>query len=217
MNQLPYQRLRVTYAQGEAIKYISHMDLARAWERALRRAGVPLAHSQGFNPRPKMTFAAALPVGVTGEREVMDLILFRPVMPLTFGERLAPHLPPGLKVIQVEEVYFKLPSLQSLVRAADYRLEVDWAGDHQTLQARLAGFLAAGSISRERRGRSYDLRPLVISLHLGEALPGGYALYACLRQSQSGTGRHDELLYALDLADALRAASRQRLYFEPGI
>lgn len=214
MNQPVRQRLQVTYARGEAIKYISHLDLARTWERALRRAGVPLAYSQGFNPRPKIAFAAALPVGVTGRREVMDLILERPVMPLTFARRLDPHLPSGLKVVSVEEVYYRLPSLQSQVRAAEYRVKVEWMAGRQALEGRVADFLAAETIIRQRRGKTYDLGPLVESLSVGEAVPGGFALHMRLRQGQDGTARHDEVLDALGLAAAMRSACRERLFFE---
>jgi radical SAM-linked protein len=214
MNQPVRQRLRVTYARGEAIKYISHLDLARTWERALRRAAVPLAYSQGFTPRPKVTFAAALPVGVTGQREVMDLILERPVMPLNFAQRLVPHLPPGLEVVAVEEVYHKLPSLQSQICAAEYRVEVEWAEGRRALEARVAELLAAETIVRQRRGKTYDLRPLVESLSVSEAVPGGFALYMRLRQGQSGTARHDEVLGALRLAEAMRSACRERLFFK---
>jgi radical SAM-linked protein len=217
MNQPVRQRLRVTYARCEAIKYISHLDLARTWERTLRRAGVPLAYSQGFSPRPKITFAAALPVGVTGQREVMDLILAHTVMPLTFAKRLTPHLPPGLKVVSVEEVYHKLPSLQSQVRAAEYRIEVKWTESHQALEARVTDFLAAETIMRQRRGKAYDLRLLVESLSVGEGVQDGYVLHMRLRLSQRGTARHDEVLDALGLAGMIGSACRERLFFEPAI
>jgi radical SAM-linked protein len=214
VNHFVRQRLRVTYARGEPIKYISHLDLARAWERALRRARVPLAYSHGFNPRPRIAFASALPVGVTGRREMMDLLLERPVMPLHFARRLAPHLPSGLAVVSAEAVYHRLPSLQSQVCAAEYRLEVDWQGGCEALEARLADLLAAETLVRQRRGKTYDLRPLVESLSVGEALPGGFALHMRLRQGQDGTARHDEVLDALGLAGALRSACRERLLFK---
>lgn len=217
MSQPLRQRLRVTFSRGEALKYISHLDLARAWERALRRANVPLAYSQGYNPRPKITFAAALPVGVTGQREIMDLILNRQVMPLDLAQRLAPHLPPGLSVVEVAEVYYKLPSLQSQMRAADYRVEVAWAGEREALEARVADFLARERCLRKRRGKSYDLRPLVESLRVDQTAAGGLALHMRLRLGSRGTARHDELLDALDLSGATRAVCRQRLYFEQSI
>jgi radical SAM-linked protein len=214
MNRPARQRLRITYARGEPIKYISHLDLARTWERTLRRAGVPLAYSQGFNPRPKIAFASALPVGVTGRREMMDLIVERPVMPLHVARRLAPYLPPGLQVVSVEEAYYRLPSLQSQVQAAEYRVKVEWQKGRRALEARVADLLAAETLVRQRRGKTYDLRPLVKSLSVGEALPGGFALHMRLCLGQSGTARHDEVLDALGLAGAMRSACRERLFFK---
>ena len=69
------QRLRVTFSRGEELKYLSHLDVMRLWERALRRADLPLAYSQGFSPHAKISIAAPLPLGVTGERELMDIVL----------------------------------------------------------------------------------------------------------------------------------------------
>jgi radical SAM-linked protein len=179
----------------------------------LRRANVPLAYSLGFNPQPKITFAAALPVGVTGRREIMDLLLERPVMPSNFDRRLAPHLPPGLQVVSVKTVYHRLPSLQSQVCAAEYCVTVDWTEGRETLESRTADLLAAETIVRQRRGKTYDLRPLVKSLSVGEVTPGGFALHMRLCLGQSGTARHDEVLDALGLAEAMRSACRERLFF----
>ena len=214
MNQPVRQRLRLVYTRDKAIKYISHMDLARTWERALRRADVPLAYSQGFNPRPKITFAAALPVGVIGCREVMDIILTRDVMPLNFAKRLTPHLPHGLRVLSVEKVYLQLPSLQSQICAVEYRVEIEWSEPQKEMEARVADFLAAKEIIRQRRGKTYDLRPLVESLSIKEAVPEGFALHMRLRQGQSGTARHDQVLDAIGLAPAMRSVYRERLFFK---
>ncbi len=71
-------RLRVTFSKGGPLVYTSHLDLARAWERALRRAGVGLVYSGGFNPRPKLQLAAALPLGHTAEAEWLDVWLEKP-------------------------------------------------------------------------------------------------------------------------------------------
>jgi len=214
MSQPTRQRLRITFAQDEAIKYISHLDLVRTWERALRRAAVPLAYSQGFNPRPKMTFAAALPVGVTGEREIMDVILERLVMPRTFAQRLAPHLPSGIKVTSVKEAYLNLPALQTQVCAAQYRLQIAWAEGRAALQARIDDLMAAETLVRERRGKTYDLRPLIEALWIGQDAPRGLFLHMRLSLGTGGTARHDEVLDALGLAETMRAACREKLFFE---
>ena len=69
------QRLRITFTRDETLKYIGHLDMARTWQRIARRADLPLAYSEGFNPQPRMTFAAALPVGCTSDHEEMDMVL----------------------------------------------------------------------------------------------------------------------------------------------
>ena len=67
------QRIRIKFNRGEEIKFISHLDITRLWERALRRAGVPLAYSQGFSPHPQLSFAVPLAVGMTSEAELLDI------------------------------------------------------------------------------------------------------------------------------------------------
>jgi len=215
MMRMNRQRLRITFARGEAIKYISHLDLARAWERAFRRAGVPLAYSQGFNPRPKMAFAAALPVGYTATAEMVDILLEKPLAPLDLARRLAVALPPGLQVVSIEEVDLKLPALQSQVRAAEYRVNVVWTGDRADLEARIAALLAASTLPRERvrkgRRRQYDLRPLVEDLKLEDGGVGGYRLWMRLRHGAGGTARPENVLDALGLADVPFSVERTGL------
>ncbi|MCB0240184.1 MAG: TIGR03936 family radical SAM-associated protein, partial [Anaerolineae bacterium] len=69
------QRLRVTYSHQGPLRYVGHLDVVRTWERALRRAEVPLAYSEGFNPQAKLQFASGLPLGTTGRAEIMDVLL----------------------------------------------------------------------------------------------------------------------------------------------
>ncbi len=75
MNETYAQRMRVWFATDDTVKYVGHLDMHRTWERAIRRAGLPLAYTQGFNPQPRLQFAAALPVGFTGRGEVADVFL----------------------------------------------------------------------------------------------------------------------------------------------
>src|SRR3712207_3307448 len=110
------QRLRVTFARGDLLRYITHLDLMRAWERAIKRAGLPIAYSEGFTRHPQLALAAPLPVGATAEGELMDVFLEERTDPGEFQERLAVQTPPGLTIERVEEVALQLPSLQSLVR-----------------------------------------------------------------------------------------------------
>ncbi len=98
------QRVQLYFTKGREIKYISHLDLARTMERALRRAHLPMVYSQGYNPRPRLAFASALPVGVTGREEIMDVWLTPPLEPLAIAQRLVPQLPPGIQLVHVRQV-----------------------------------------------------------------------------------------------------------------
>jgi radical SAM-linked protein len=218
-------RLRLTFGKGEALKYISHLDLARTWERAFRRAGLPLLYSQGFNPRPRFQIAAALPVGVTGGAELMDVWLAAPLAPAAVLDRLRPVLPPGLAVTEANVVDPRAPSLQSQMRAADYRVVVHSPEPAEAIRARMEALLAAPTLLRQRqhKGRlqTYDLRPLIQDLAVvpGSAPPGdvpggGHVLAMRLQASPQGAGRPDEVLDALGLSLMPHRIERTKLHFE---
>jgi radical SAM-linked protein len=209
------QRLRVTFAKGEEVKYISHLDLMRLWERALRRAEVPMLHSQGYNPRPKISFAAPLAVGITGQREMMDVMLERPLAPLDFATAVNRQLPVGVTLVEVQEVYATLPALQTQVQGAEYLATVAVSEDTRQLEERLTSLLGSDQLPRQRRGREYDLRPLIEELWLETQEVGQYVLGMRLRAGEQGTGRPDEVLDELGLADQVKSITRTRLYFSP--
>src|SRR5574342_771108 len=91
------QRLRITFTRDETLKYIGHLDMARTWQRIVRRANLPLAYSEGFNPQPRMSFAAALLVGCTSDHEELDMVLAPPCAIDEVKARLDHVLPPGMK------------------------------------------------------------------------------------------------------------------------
>lgn len=211
------QRLRITFAKGEPIKYISHLDLMRIWERALRRAQVPLAYSEGFNPRPKISIASALPVGFTGRAEVMDIVLSRHTSPYNLTKRLKPYLTPGLEILSVEEVYLSLPSLQSQMRYAEYRVIVESEETLAEMEKRVERMLAAQSLprQRERKGKAieYNLRPLIDDLWLEGREGAAWVLGMRLQSDSQATGRPDEVLEVMGLGDVPRSIERTRCVF----
>ncbi len=209
------QRLRMTFAKGEQVKYISHLDMMRLWERALRRANIPLLYSMGFNPRPKISIAAPLAVGLTGQREVMDVTLDTPISPADFAATVTRQLPPGITLLQVEEVYMALPSLQSQVRSAEYRVIVRATKSGELMQQRLNDLLNSPRLPRERRGKKYDLRPLVERLCLEKSEKQEHVLGMRLRVGEHGTGRPDEVLAELGVAEFVKGIERTRLHFAP--
>src|SRR5512143_240398 len=101
------QRLRVRFTRDETLRYIGHLDMARTWQRVVRRANLPLAYSEGFNPQPRMSFAAALPVGCTSDHEELDMVLSPPCVIDNVKAQLDRALPPGMKVVSIEEMPLK--------------------------------------------------------------------------------------------------------------
>jgi radical SAM-linked protein len=192
------QRLRVTFARGDVLRYITHLDLMRAWERALKRAALPIAYSEGFTRHSQIAMAAPLPVGATGEGELMDVFLEEIVDPDIFAERLATQTPPGLEVRQVVEVPIAWPSLQSLVREWDWRAQLPAGTDVAALRIAVGEFMARESFPweqrREKEVKRYDLRALVLSLDV-ELREEGPALRARLK-AEAG-GRPEQLAAAL--------------------
>jgi len=219
MTDQPAQRLRLVFRKEAEVKYISHLDLMRAWERALRRAAVPLAYSQGFNPRPRLFFAAALPVGFTGRAEMLDVLLEQRMGLHDFTARLRAQLPVGLWLENVNEVPMALPPLPGQVLAAEYEVMVETEGTADEIKTRLAGLLAMGSLPRYRQRpgqeRAYDLRPLIQELWFVGWRANLAAIGMRLQADPQGTGRPDEVMAALGLADAVRGTERLQLFFHP--
>jgi radical SAM-linked protein len=211
-------RVRLTFAKGEALKYISHLDLARAWERLFRRAGLPVAYSQGYNPRPRFQIASGLPVGVTGRAELLDVWLAEPLEPGDVLARLRPVSPPGLEVLAAEEVDLRAPALQAQVQAAEYVAVLHTSEPVEAIRARAEALLAATNLPRQRhhkgKQQSYDLRPLVQSLAVRHAAHDDTLLEMRLQVSSEGAGRPDQVLEVLGLSLAARGIERTKLHFD---
>lgn len=213
----PVQRLRLVFTRGSEVQYISHLDMMRMWERALRRARVPLAYSHGFNPQPRIALAAPLPVGVTSEGELMDVFLVKSISRREFLERVEPQLPAGVRVLEIDEVSVNEPSLQSRVRFADYQVTLRSNLTRDAVEDRIRRLLSAKEVFRERRRdtrvRRYDLRPLVKSLAV-KAWNAEQCLEMRVVNSPSGAARPDEVLAELGVERAIQRVHRLRVLFE---
>ena len=196
---VPQQRFRVWFLKGEHVRYISHLDVLRAWERSIRRAALPLSYSQGFTPHPKIAFAGPLPLGFASDAEIMDVTLDERVDPADFERRLAAETTEDLAIVGIEEVPLTSPQPQASVVWADY--EVPLAGVAlDEARARVAHFLAQSDVPwTEQRGdrvRNYNLRDVVSQL---KATPTdqGALLVMRLRANQEITGRPAQVVAAL--------------------
>ena len=167
----PVQKIRFEFEKVGELRYLSHLELMRALQRALRRAGVPLAYTQGFNPQPKVSVAQALAVGVEGLRELGEVELTSWVEPADLLARWNKQLPPELKILRTWEAPLNVPSLSAGVRGAVYQVRLLPNGWDPTILAVLgnagacADFLAQGPIPVEvsKKGQtvSLDARPFV--------------------------------------------------------
>ena len=213
------QRLRIVFSKGAEIKYISHLDLMRAWQRALRRADIPLAYSRGFNPRPRLSFAAALAVGFTGRAEMLDVFLEQRLHLRDFASRLEVELPVGLQLQTATEIPLDLSPLPSQVIASQYEVLAQSEHSRDEIDERLRSLLAAESLPRRRelpdRVRTYDLRPLIQDLgQVGRQ--GDMSVIAMqLQAGPRGTGRPDEVMRALRMSEGVHGVERVRIILRP--
>jgi len=197
------QRLRVTFGVDGPLRYISVLDMGRLWERLLRRARIPLAYTQGFNPHPRLQFASPLPVGYSSECELLDLWLAERMEPMQFAAMARDQAPRGLTILQVEEVFLGAPAPQALMHAAHYRVRF-WAEiSGEDVERALDRLLKQPSLVRQRQKKGhladYDLRPLIQEARYLSSEGGYHELYMILRTGAEGAGRPEEVLEALDL------------------
>jgi len=205
------QRWRLIFARDEEARYISHLDAVHLWERAFRRGEIPLATSEGFNPRPKLVFAAPLQLGMLAEHDLADLFLAERLTSPDLRGRLASGMPRGYRVVDLHDVWVGAPALAPQLVAADYRVTL-FNVKHDDLAAAVARMMAADKLprqrNREKRTISYDLRPLLLEAQVRAPDPAAIAqatadlaavgLWLRLRHSQDGgSGRVDEVVAAL--------------------
>lgn len=207
-------RVRITFTKQGALRYIGHLDLHRLWERAMRRADLPLAYSQGFHPQPKISLAAALPLGFSSRGEVLDVRLNEEVSVEDITSRLKDNLPPDIKVTEIKSVDERLPALQTQVLSAAYDVHLTESVDGSELKRKVESVMIAESIVRERRGKSYDLRPLIEMMSVITQADGTAWLKMTLAAREGATGRPEEVLAALGIEPETARVERTRLIFK---
>lgn len=197
-------RIRVRFAKLGKIRWTSHRDTARMWERAFRRVNLPLAYSNGFSPRPRVSFGLALSTGYESVAEYLDLDLSSEACDLDLlGPRLSAALPEGVDVIAVAALEERSRSLQEEVTACTWRLavtSVEPDAPVPDIEVRLRQLLAADSIviTRARKGREVteDIRPAILALRsIGETDDGVWL--ECDLATQPRSLRPTELVAAL--------------------
>lgn len=161
-------RMVVKYAKQDRVKYISHLDLMRTLHRALRRAGIPVAFSQGYNPQPRVAFAPPLPVGMTSQGEYMDVMLASEMSPQEFCQGMNSVLPQGIAILKAVAIDESLPSLMSMIERALYCISLKAPG--LCIEGALKDFLAQPDITITKSGkkgeRLVNIRPMIHRLDI---------------------------------------------------
>ena len=200
--QPPAQRLRVRFAKRGRMRFASHRDIARAIERAVRRSGLPVAYSGGFNPHPKLSYSGAVPTGVASEAEYVEIGLTASCVPADVRDRLDAALPPGLDVIDVTES--SAGSLADELQVSEWRVTLQ--GERaDAVAAACREFMAAGRVDVERstaKGlRRVDARAAVVTLELDrravDSVTGGCAILRMVVRHMTPAVRPDDVLAAL--------------------
>jgi radical SAM-linked protein len=222
------QRVRLRFAKRGRLRFLSHRDVARSFERAVRRAGVPVAHSHGFSPHPRLSWIGAAPTGTASEAEYVEIGLTRPVDPDALVTALDAALPDGLDVLAAAVA--EGASLADRIEASRWVVELPGV-EPAALRAALSALLERESVVVERvtpsGRRMIDVRAALVRAHVqdpaGEgAAPSGGAsptppdragvcaiLTAVVRQTTPAV-RPDDVLGALDVVAGLRPPSPAR-------
>jgi radical SAM-linked protein len=220
-------KIRLRYKKTEAGRYLSHLDLARTMERALRRAEIPLAFSEGFNPHPKMSFASALAVGITGENEYLDVELRRRMNLERIKEQLQAAMPAALELCEVREIPIQSKSLSAQINLAEYSFIVCAPHeDIEKIQQGIDKLLAAKEVWRQpllKPGKkpipAKEVRGLLRWIKAQEHTKDTIMISLALNMNNTGQLRPQEVWQMVAefggfAATQIRQVCRTGLYFE---
>ena len=161
-------RMLAVFEKGERIRHIGHLDIQRSVQRGLRRSGLPVAYSNGFNPHILITFASALSTGACGKREIMDVTMAEEVTPEEFLDKMNHAMPPEMRLSEARALDQKHPALMASLRAAKYDLLIRDAEQAEQLAAAIPAMMARETVTAMRKTKTAlkecDIKPLIYDL-----------------------------------------------------
>ena len=192
-------RIIATFTKLAPVRFVSHLDMQRLFQRAFRRAGLPLAYSQGFNPHPLLAFATALSVGYTSDGEYFDVTLTEQLPTQEFTDRVNAVLPDGVRIIDAVDAGEFKASLTPLMRSAEYdavlafNAPVEKAAIEEAIASLLSGEIV---VDKKTKGgiKPVDIRPMLIDLRL-RSFESGRASLAITGKLTAEGGLPPELLF----------------------
>jgi len=163
-------RIIARFTKSEKLKYISHLDILRLFQKALRRAAIPVAYSGGFNPHMNICFACALPVGVSSDAEYIDMVLEEDINVIEIPKRLNAVLPIGIKILGAIELEKGFPSLTAITSLSIYTFYLPIFAEMTDLEDKLKSFMAHEDITIDKKSKSgnklVNIRPMIHKLKL---------------------------------------------------
>lgn len=195
-------RIIARFEKGEAVRFVSHLDIQRTFQRAFRRANVPLAYSQGFNPHPQLSFATALSLGYTSEAEWFDIKLAEDMSPEAFQAAVNATLPTGFRILEASAAENGLPALTALMAAAEYEIRF-FPEDAVSIEALETAFAKLDSkpifVEKRTKGgmKTIDIRPMILRYAFSRLADGCLMLVLFGIADAKGSLNIDLLLGAL--------------------
>lgn len=192
---------RIKFGETEAGKFLSHLDMLRAWQRAISRSKLPLSYSQGYNKHPKLSFSSALPVGLTSEGEYVD-IEFDESLPLDeIFSALKINLPPAIEIYAIKELAKDNPAIMNIVERAAYQaiLKPNCVIDEQSFDKLIKDILDRETIEVSRRKKNsrtektMDIRPWLYTLE-GKIDENYIVLNFIVQNGNSGNVKPQEII-----------------------
>ena len=203
-------RFRVRYAKDGTARFIGHLDLVRVFDRTLRRAGIPVAYSQGFHPHPKISFGPPLPLGMRSVAEYVDFSLSVPCR--NIASLLARAMVEGMEVLSIRPVAEKAESLTKIITLAEYRIRCE---TDDMLAGRINDILGSERIMAKRVTKSgpkeLDIRPGILELAV---TPEGDGIRMLLGLEAGKSARPPEVIDLLIEPDRLFEVTRTEQYAE---
>lgn len=209
-------RLRVCFHKVGRLRFLSHLETGRAWERAARRARLPYAVSQGFTPRMRLAFGPALPVGTAGLREYLDITLTRFVPVQEVEEALGAAIVPELGLVACRYVSPAEASLASRLTIAVYEVEIEGGSPQQEIERSLVALMGTGRLEVEHKGKQkvFDLATALPKEPEVRSSEGRTVVRMWVRMGEQGSLRPEVFITAAVGADRVASVTRTDLLIE---
>lgn len=204
-------KVRIRFTKLGKIRFLGHRDLARCWERAIRRAELPIAYSEGFSPRPRMHYGLALPTGAESYAEYMDIDLTSDIDLVGLDALLGGGLPDGVDITGVAEVPSNAVALQAIVDRCTWEIDLP-SDDHQAVTDAAAALLAADDVpltfERKSKQLTENVRPALIDVRIAPEPRDGAAVLTVDLATKPRSIRPSEFLVCLGQGTEARRICR---------